>query len=561
MIGIKELATKTKDITVLYVEDEESVREQTETIFSILFKHIDSAFDGEDGWQKYQEHEYDIVFTDISMPRMDGLELTKRIKENNSMQKVVIISAYNTADYLLDAIELGADGFILKPIEMDKMALTIQKLANSVIANIFMKGYQNRLEKEVQEKTSIIKQQIVTDKLTGLQNRFALNQILENLEIESTLLLINIDNFDSINTIYGYENGNKVIYSVANILSKKLKNGLKLYYLGGDEFAILSDIVSSEECRRYAKNLQLDIFNLLIELDINSLRVTVTIAVAKGKKKLLKFAHIALKEGKKEGKNRIKFYSNDLSIEKLQQQIQEYTPIIRDAIEKDNIVPFFQPIVDNRTKQIKKYECLARIVTKDSIYSPSQFIYIAQMIGLLPEITKIIIDKSFKIFQHNNYSFSINITEIDLSDNYLYDYFSSKLQEYNIAPDRVLLEVLEGISVSSVRNSLDQLVRLQELGFAIAIDDFGTQNSNFGRVQAMNIDFIKIDGSFIKNMNQDKKSYSIVKSITKFSKSIGAQVIAEFVYNEEVQKMVQELDIEFSQGYYFSEPKQDLVTL
>ena len=560
MVDISELATQTKDITVLYVEDEENVREQTMMILTILFEHIDAAVDGEDGWEKYQKNTYDIVFTDISMPRTDGLELTKRIKEQNPLQKVVIISAYNTADYLFKAIELGVDGFILKPIKMDKMILSIQKLANAITANKFMENYHNRLEKEVQEKTDIIKQQIVTDKLTGLQNRFALSQILENLESEKILLLVNIDNFDSVNTIYGYENGNKVICSVANILSKEISNTSKLFYLGSDEFAILSDIISDEESKKYAEELQLHISKLPIDLDTNSLKCTATIAVAKGKQELLKYAHIALKEGKKEGKNRIKFYSSDLTTEKLQRQIQEYTPIIRNAIEEDSIIPFFQPIIDNATKQINKYECLARIINKDAIYTPSNFINIAQMIGLLPQITKIMIDKSFKVFQHNNYSFSFNITEADLNEEYLYDYLSLKLQEYKITPDRVILEVLEGVSASGVTNALEQLAKLQELGFLIAIDDFGAKNSNFGRVQAMNVDFIKIDGNFIENINQDEKSYSIVKAITEFSKSIGTQVIAEFVHNEEVQKIVEELGIEFSQGYYFSEPKQELVT-
>ncbi len=561
MIPIKELATKTKDITVLYVEDEENIREQTIMIFDMLFESIDTALDGEDGWKKYQNNSYDIVFTDISMPKMNGFELIKRIKKKNPLQKVVIISAYNTAEYLFDGIELGVDGFILKPIKMDKMALNIQKLADAITATKFMQQYQDRLEEEVKEKTDLIKKQIVTDKLTGLQNRFALNQILENLKDKKILLLINIDNFDSINTIHGYENGNKIIRTIANILSSKLMHKSKLFYLGGDEFAILNDIITDEECRRYAKDLQLAIATLPIELDANSLKSTVTISIAKGKQELLKNAHIALKEGKKEGRNRIKFYNTNLNIEKLQKQIQEYTPIIRDAIENDYIVPFFQPLIDNQTKRVVKYECLARIITNDKTYSPIQFIDIAQMIGALHSITKIMIDKSFKKFQNNNYSFSINITEIDLNDNYLYEYLSLKLQEYSLDPHRVILEVLEGISTSGVTNSLKQLRRFQELGFSIAIDDFGTQNSNFGRINSMHIDFIKIDGSFVKNIHKDTKSYLIVKAITEFSKSIGAQVVAEYVHNEAVQKKVEELGIDYSQGYYFSEPQQELFTL
>jgi len=560
MIDIKELAKQTKDIRVLYVEDEESVRSQTMMILGMFFEHIDAAFDGEDGWQKYQNNEYDIVFTDISMPRMDGLELTRRIKEIDIYQRVVIISAYNTADYLFKAIELGVDGFILKPIELDKIVLNIKKLSDAINAMKMAQYYQENLEQEIAKKTQIIQKQAVTNKLTGLQNRFALGTFLEKLEEEKILIVINIDNFDSINTIYGYENGNKVIQFVATLLSQNMLDNAQLFYLGGDEFAIVSDVISDEKLQIYLTDLQAKIASATLKLeDGNELKGTVTIAVANGKDDILKKAHVALKEAKNEGKNRIKFYDEDLTIEKLQRQIHEFSPIIREAIDLGDVVPYFQPIVDNRTKTIHKFECLARIVCEDKVYSPFHFINIAQMIGVLPEITKIMIDKSFQAFAKNDYSFSINITEVDLNDNYLCDYFTQKLAEYNINPSRVILEVLEGISTTGVEHSLIQLKQLQNMGFSIAIDDFGAQNSNFERVNSMSVDFIKIDGSFIKHMAEDEKSYSIVKTITTFSKSIGAEVIAEFVHNEAVQKKVEELGIEYSQGYYFAQPQREIV--
>jgi len=163
MIDIKKLSEETKDIRVLYVEDEESVREQTMMILGMLFENVDQAFDGEDGWQKYQNREYDVVFTDVSMPRVDGLELTRRIKEEDPYKRVVIISAYNTAEYLYKAIEFGVDGFILKPIELEKILLVIKKLTDAIQAERFMRDHQTKLELEVKKKTQIIKEQLVTD--------------------------------------------------------------------------------------------------------------------------------------------------------------------------------------------------------------------------------------------------------------------------------------------------------------------------------------------------------------------------------------------------------------
>ncbi len=557
---MKKLAEQTKGMSILYVEDEESVREQTKAILGMLFEHVDVAFDGEDGWQKYQNSSYDIVFTDISMPRMNGIELSKKIKERDVFQLVVIVSAYNSADYLLEAIEIGVDGFVLKPIEMDKMLLVIRKLVDSILSKKIMQAYRENLEKEVIEKTRMIKEQAMTDNLTGLQNHFSLNQYLAKSAKNHILMIINIDNFDSINTVYGYENGNFVISSFANILEKNMLEKASLYYLGNDEFGILCDeSYGQDRVERYANDLQSLILISTLTFNGNFLRATVTMAIATGNKNLFKHAHMALKEGKKEGKNRIKIYDKNLKIEKLQLRIQEFGPILRDAIDSDNIVPYFQPIVDNRTKTIHKYECLARMHHDGKVYSPFYFIDIAEMTGLLPIITRIIIDKSFQMFQHNKHTFSINITEIDLNDNYLKEYLLEKLQEYSINSSRVILEVLEGISTTGVEESLKQLNELRELGFPIAIDDFGAENSNFERVNSMHVDFIKIDGSFVKNIATDEKSYSIVKTISEFSKSIGAKVIAEYVHNKEVQDLVEKLDIEYSQGYYFSEPKPELI--
>ncbi len=540
---------------ILYVEDEAVVREQITMIFDILFEYIDVAYNGEEAWEKYQNSQYDIIFTDISMPKMDGLELSERIKQDNPMQKIIIISAYNISNYLLNAIELGVDGFLLKPIKMDKVLFTIQKVADSITSNKIMKNYRKKLEEEVDKKTKFIQEQAVTDILTGLQNRFALQKVLEKSSSNKALLLLDVDNFDSINVVHGYDYGDKVILFLSQLLVKNKRANSDLFYLGNDEFAITCNALTALE---FAQDLQKTIADSIVKLPDNNIRFTVTIAIAKESQTLLKHAYIALKEAKEQGGNTLKIYSKDLRIEKLQAQIQKYSPIIRNALAHNHVIPYFQPIVDNRTKKIYKYECLARIVDENRLYSPFEFIDIAQTIGVIPEITKIMIDKSFKVFQKNDYMFSINITEFDLNSNYLKKYFSDKLLEHRVDPSRVILEVLEGISIIGAKNSLKQLIELKEMGFNIAIDDFGAENSNFGRVHSMNVDFIKIDGSFVKNIDTNAKSYSIVKTINDFAKSIGAEVIAEYVHSQKVQNIVQNLGIEYSQGYYFCEPRKEL---
>ena len=165
------------------------------------------------------------------------------------------------------------------------------------------------------------------------------------------------------------------------------------------------------------------------------------------------------------------------------------------------------------------------------------------------------IDKSFQTMANKKYTFSINITEEDLSLNYLVDFLDEKLIQYNINPSRVILEILEGISSDGKKNHILQLKELKEKGFAVAIDDFGTEYSNFERVLDLEIDFLKIDARYIKDIHTNKKSYEITKAIAFFAKNTGIPCIAEFVHNEAVQTIIKELGIEYSQGYLFSEPQ------
>jgi len=556
MSTLKEL---TDTFNILYVEDEKESREQISAIFSLLFKSLDTAFDGEDALEKYNMKDYDIVITDINMPRMNGIELTKRIKVLKPSQNIIIISAHNDSKYLLQAIDLGVDNFIIKPVQMHQLTQVLTKVANLLHSQKITLRYHEELEKELEAKTAKLSHKLITDELTGLLNKNALINLSNKQHIIQTMLLISIDNFDNINIAYGYDNGDILLKEIANFLKLKVEKETKLYRVNTNEFAIVSFEKSLDEMKSFAKKLQEDILQHQINFNNFSIKISITIAITEGEGCLLKKAHIALKEAQQIGKNRINIYSKNSPLERLQSKIQEYMPKLRKIIAKRYIVPYFQPIINNKTSKIEKYECLAHTVSEDgNIESPLQFINIAEMTGMIPDITRIMIDKSFQAFQNNTYTFSINISEYDLNDGYLTSYLEEKLTYYNIDASRVVLEVLESISAVGAKNSLEQLMKLKAKGFAIAIDDFGVQNSNFERIHSMQVDFIKINGNFIKNIYNNEKNYAITKIINEFGKSIGAKIIAKHVHSKEVQNIILKLGIDYSQGYYFSKPLKTL---
>ena len=533
----KELREITQNLNILYVEDDKTVQTQMLSLFELFFNNIKTADDGFEGLEVYKKGNFDIVFTDVAMPKINGIELAQKIREINPSQKIIIITAFNNPDILKEAINLPVDGFLSKPIEMEDFFNKLEKTVTIIHNEKLEKEFNTILKQMLEEKIKEIEKKTFYDDLTGLKNRSFLMEKVKNYK--GKIILININNFESINIVYGYKTGDLVLKHMSYYLRTISEN---VYYLGNDEFAILGD---------------LDIEKIKIpEFKVNSYKLSIdfTAGIAYGEN-LLQKAYVALKEAKRD-KKKVVFYSENLRIENFHKKVQEYMPVIKEAFKNNLIVPFFQGIYDNKTKEIKKYESLARIKYQNKIISPFFFIDIAEKGGLIHQITKIIIDKSFQIFQNKDDEFSINLTEIDLGSDDIIEFLVNKSKEYNIDKNRIILEVLEGVGEISNNIILDKLIELKKLGFKIAIDDFGTMNSNFERVALLNVDYIKIDGKFIKNIDKDKKSFAITKAITDFAKSINAQVVAEFVHSYEVQKVVEELGIDYSQGYLFSEPTE-----
>ena len=175
------------------------------------------------------------------------------------------------------------------------------------------------------------------------------------------------------------------------------------------------------------------------------------------------------------------------------------------------------------------------------------------------DITRLMIIKSYVTFSNSDKEFSINITDEDFKDEYLVEYQQEHCTKFTINPSQVVLEVLENISNHDAGHAIRQLDELKTIGFQIAIDDFGAESSNFASVQKLQIDYIKIDGGFIKDITQNHNSIIIVKTIVYYAKHCGLKTIAEYVHDEDTYSIVKELGIDYAQGYFLSEPLNDIL--
>jgi len=415
------------------------------------------------------------------------------------------------------------------------------------------------LEEKVEEKTKELRHQLYTNALTGLPNRRSLLHDINYYE-NGALLIINIDDFKEINDFFGHSVGDNILISFAQKLSEIItkEHESTLVHLAGDEFALFFlQKPAKKEFINFINSLLKNIEKIIFTHENNELTIRVTIGATYQAIEALEKADIALKSAKKQGKDFL-IYDETLNVEQQYKNNMEWTKKLNWAIENDKIQPFFQPIYDNKTNRIVSAECLIRLLDKDNkIISPYYFLTIAKKSKLYSKLTKIMIQKSCQYFEHLDCDFSINLSVEDILDIDIVNYISKSILQYNVA-NKIILELLETEEIENYEEVSSFIFEMKSLGCRIAIDDFGSGYSNFEYLLKLNIDYIKIDGSLIKNLETDKNTLIVVETIVDFAQKLNIKIIAEYVHNEGVYNKVKELGIDRSQGFYLAEPKDAL---
>ncbi len=397
------------------------------------------------------------------------------------------------------------------------------------------------------------------DVLTGLENRVALEKVLKK-EPFTGLIVVDIDGFRHLNELYGIHTGNQILKTFAHSLDKfAKKRRFDLYRIYGDVFALRAkfnhidiDVFESivEELYDYVENL-LPIYKNVDDF----IKIDITIGISLEEENALNKAEMALSFAKKNARKYMaysKLLDSSKSISELLQRKQE----IKNAIQSDNIIPVFQSII-NREQKVEKYESLIRLrkITEDKeeLLSPYLFLDTAVKTKQYENLTLIMIEKSFKFMSQINQPFSLNLSFNDILNEKVMSCIKENIQKYQIGK-KLTIEILESENIEDYIVIKKFITEFKKMGVQIAIDDFGSGFSNFTHLLELEPDFLKIDGSLIKNIDTDKKSYAFVKSIVQLAKELDIQTIAEFVSTKEIFDKTYELGIDFFQGYYFSKP-------
>ncbi len=415
------------------------------------------------------------------------------------------------------------------------------------------------LNQTLKEKNEILSYKLRVHSLSELPNKFALNEKMNICKKKLAIIFLDLDNFGSLNRLFGGEFTDKILVQVAQKLKAHESENIKLFHIISDEFIFLVEDYDGNSDIDFIRSLQDCFSQKTIKVFDSEISVSFSAGIARATKpseyhNLIENAKIALESAKNSRKNSYRLYVSNEKRELKYEENLFWVYKIRQIINNNQLIVVYQPIIDSKSRKICKYECLVRAKDNDMIISPDKFLNATKAVGLLPDLTKIVIDKSFKEFQNSDIPFSINITDEDIRDDYLCEYLSQKLDEYEIDPQRLVLEIVETITLFELGRAINQFKKLKEMGIKISVDDFGSDSSNLSRFLQLDVDFIKIDGQFIKNIDKDFNSVKIVESIVALANKIGAKTVAEFVHNKSICDTLSPLGVNFFQGYYFSEP-------
>lgn len=422
--------------------------------------------------------------------------------------------------------------------------------------------YTDTLIKERLRLRREIRKHTYTDLNTGLPNRlkFLKDKLKMDTAHNATLILINIDSFQNTNNFYGHAFGDSFLNTIGQWLKANLPPvDTTLYKFEADIYALLIQGPFSEyNLKKYLKKLSLKVTKDRIICEEVEVDTTLSIGAVQAKKNLLKRASIACKEAKKKRLPYCVYEENSHKEAEYVHNIQ-MNHILKEALAKDRVVPFFQPILNLQTQSIEKYETLMRIEKEEGeYYSPHDFLDVAKHSKIYSKLSMSLIQKAFETFQISSNSFSINLSYLDMTNIVTTTFILEKLEEFNVGP-WVIFEILESEGIENYDAVISFIEKVKAYGAKIAIDDFGSGYSNFERIGELRVDFIKIDGSLIKNIDKNDEMKIIAKTIVTFARELGIKTIAEYVHSEEILACVRDIGIDFAQGFYIGKPSSSLL--
>jgi diguanylate cyclase (GGDEF)-like protein len=540
----------------------------------------------------------DLILLDVKMPEMDGYEVCIQLKANDSTKDipVIFLSAFDDAIDKVKAFSVGGVDYITKPFQIEEVVVRIQHQLALQTAKAEIEHLNIELESKVKDRTVQLKEvieqlqqevnlhketqqklfyQALHDALTGLPNRTLFGEHLQKALQRShrnknnlfAVLFIDLDRFKIINDNWGHAVGDRLLIAISRILKECSRKVDTVARLSGDEFTILlEDLNDFQDAIVVAERL-LDKLTAPIELNGQKVFSGASIGIVfstpnyQNSLEILRDADIAMYRAKSLGKGRYAVFDREMLDRTL--EISQIETDLRLAIERQEFILYYQPIVSLKTNKITAFEALLRWQHPDKgIIYPSTFIEIAEENGSIVPIGEWVMQtacrqlyawkKQFATVQSLHISINLSGRQIKQFD--FVDRLKQTLVDTGLNGSHLRLELTETMLFDRSEKTIDLLSKIKEHKVQLSVDDFGTGYSSLSYLHRFPIDALKIDRSFVSAINTEGRNSNIVKTIITLAHTLGIKAIAEGVETKEQLNCLRQLDCDEVQGYLFSKP-------
>lgn len=508
------------------------------------------------------KHDWDVVISDHNMPGLTSQDTIKIVKEINPDLPVIVVSGTIEEQVGVQAMQIGAQDYIMK----DNLARLIPVIQREIQTT---EGLQAR--KEAEQNLHYLS---FHDTLTNLLNRKEFERRLRAAVDDSkrfnqpnVLMYLDLDQFKIVNDTCGHVAGDELLKQVTRSLQLHIRESDTLARLGGDEFGILLENTSKEQAIALAERIRQDIKDLRFSWQDKPFAISISIGMVainedtSSVHELMSCADMACYAAKDKGRDGIQWYSEDDAEYNQRRNEMQWVGKIKQALEEDRFMLYFQPMKGLQPSCEGEHgEFLVRLYEAGGLVPPGAFIPAAERYNLMPLIDRWVVENVFQYLSESGLgkqdegTFFINLSGTSLSDNAFFKDIRTLLKKYDIKPNRICLEITETAAIDNLTDAVEFITEIRDEGFKFALDDFGVGMSSFSYLKTIPVDYLKIDGSFVKNLLNDPIDKGIVEACNRISHAAGLQTIAEFVEDQETENALKAMGVDFGQGFGIAKP-------
>lgn len=506
---------------------------------------------------------WDIVITDHNMPGFTSERTLELARSRHPDLPIIIVSGTIGEEVAVNAMKAGAQDYIMK----DNLSRLIPAINREVAESVVRKA---KLEAE-----QTLEHMAYHDVLTDLANRREFDRRLDQALRDAkesghthALLYLDLDQFKIINDTCGHVAGDEMIKQIASLLSAHIRVGDTLARLGGDEFGILLHSCPDQKALQLAEKIREDVSEFRFSWQGKPFALTLSIGLVMvdhrylNTSDLLSHADIACYAAKDRGRNCVQVYESENRDLRRRHSDMQWTSRIHEAFARSRFFLCQQPMqgLQEQSRGIRQAEFLVRMRGAQDVVMPGAFIPAAERFGLMGKIDRRVIEMAFQYLDRteagraSDGTWFINVSGASLSDGELFSFIKCVVDRYRIKPQRVCFEITETAAIANLQACQEFIHDIRQDGFQFALDDFGSGMSSFSYLKTLPVDYLKIDGSFVRNLLEDPIDTGIVDSCNRIGHAAGLKTIAEFVETEEVKQRLMELGVDFAQGYGIARP-------